>query len=124
MTRRVLSVGQCAADHYGISQFLQRHFDVQVVPADRQLDALEHLRERCFDLVLVNRKLDIDGSEGTGILRAIKADPQLAETPVMLVSNYPESQQQAVAAGAVYGFGKSEYGSAETVERLRHFLAE
>lgn len=124
MSKRVLSVGQCGADHYGMTQYLRQHFGAQVVAADREQDALEHLREGGFDLVLINRKLDIDGSDGLKVLRAIKADQQFAETPVMLVSNYPEAQQQAVAAGAEYGFGKSEYGSSEVLERLRRFLAE
>ena len=124
MTKRVLSVGQCGADHYGITQYLRQHFDARITAADRQDEALERLREGGIDLVLVNRKLDIDGSDGLRIVRAIKGDPEFAETPVMLVSNYPDAQQQAVAAGAEYGFGKSEYGSAEVLERLRRFLAE
>ena len=122
MSKRVLSVGQCGADHYGITQYLRQHFGAQVAAADREEEALERLREGGFDLVLVNRKLDINGSDGLRVVRAIKGDAEIAETPVMLVSNYPEAQQQAVAAGAEYGFGKSEYGSAEVRERLSRFL--
>jgi two-component system chemotaxis response regulator CheY len=124
MPKRVLSVGQCGADHYGITQYLRQHFDARVTAADREDDALERLRAGGFHLALVNRRLDVDGSDGLRIVRAIKGDPELSETPVMLVSNYPEAQQQAVAAGAEYGFGKSEYGSAEVLERLRRFLAD
>ena len=124
MSKRVLSVGQCGADHYGITQYLRQHFGAQVVAADREQEALQHLCEGAFDLVLINRKLDIDGSDGLKVVRTIKADAQLTETPVMLVSNYPDAQQQAVALGAEYGFGKSEYGSLEVLERLRRFLAE
>ena len=123
MPRRVLSVGQCGADHYGITRLLQQHFDVEVVAADREADALRQMRAAGFDLVLINRKLDIDGSDGLRIIRAMKAEPALARIPVMLVSNFAEAQQQAVAEGAEYGFGKAEYHSPEVCERLASFLA-
>ena len=42
--------------------------------------------------------------------------------PVMLVSNYPQYQQQAVDAGAVPGFGKAELRSPTTLARLAEFL--
>ena len=51
---------------------------------------------RCepVDLVLVNRKLDADYSDGMEILKAIKADSALAPVPVMLVSNYANFAKQ------------------------------
>ena len=73
--------------------------------------------------MLINRKLDADYSDGLEILRAIKADPHMAAVPVMLVTNYAEHQDAAVAAGAVRGFGKLEYGDPQTAEKLRPFLA-
>jgi CheY-like chemotaxis protein len=123
MTRRVLSVGQCVPDHASLVRFLQSHFDVEIVPAETGPDALDALRKGPFDLVLVNRKLDVDYSDGADVLRAIKSDPELAGTPVMLVSNYREHQDNAVAAGAEYGFGKLEYQSPDVVRRLEKFLA-
>ena len=72
-------------------------------------DSLEALRADGFDLVLVNRKLDRDYSDGIEVIRAIKADSQLAHLPAMLVTNYPEHQDAAVAIGAERGFGKLEY---------------
>lgn len=124
MPKRVLSVGQCVPDHSGISRFLRAQFGAQVEGVDTGPEALQKLRGERYDLVLINRKLDIDYSDGLPILETIKADPELAETPVMLVSNYADAQQQAVAAGAEYGFGKSEYGKPEVVERLNRFLSE
>lgn len=73
--------------------------------------------------MLINRKLDIDYNDGLEILKAIKADPQLAAMSVMLVTNYPEHQQTAVAAGAVPGFGKDSLRSPQTVERLAKFCS-
>ena len=43
--------------------------------------------------------------------------------PVMLVSNYEDSQRQAVLAGAAPGFGKSALGQSQMIDRLRQFLS-
>jgi CheY-like chemotaxis protein len=122
MPKRVLSVGQCCRDHDSITKFLQANFDVEVEKADTAVDALDRLRKSPFDLVLINRKLDCDDSDGVEILRLIKEDARLASTPVMLVTNYKEHQDNAVALGAEYGFGKAELGSADVVARLEPFL--
>ena len=122
MTKRVLDVGQCNPDHSSISKILRKHFDVEIARAALPDDALGQLRDGRFDLVLINRKLDADYSDGTEILRAIKADESLCDIPVMLVSNYADAQQAAVIAGAEYGFGKAELDSPETAERLAKFL--
>lgn len=117
-----MDVGQCAPDHAAIRRLVAGTFGAEVVQADRLDDALAALRQGPFDLVLVNRKLDIDYSDGLEIVRAIKADSQLAATPVMLVTNYPEHQQAAIAAGAEPGFGKAELGLSATREKLGRFL--
>ncbi len=80
------------------------------------------LREDHFGLVLVNRKLAVDSSEGVALIERMKADPQLANMPVMLLSNYPEAQRAAVAAGAEPGFGKAELAGPQTFEKLARFL--
>jgi two-component system, response regulator, stage 0 sporulation protein F len=122
MTRRVLSVGQCGPDQAAITRFLQGRFDVQVDRADQAADTLAALHDRPYDLVLINRKLDIDYSDGLEILRLLKADPRYQQLPVMLITNYPEYQDNAVMAGAVYGFGKQEFGSSDAVQRLEPYL--
>ena len=124
MPKRVLNVGQCVPDNGSITRFLQKHFDVAVDTAETGRDTFDRLRQQPYDLVLINRKLDIDYSDGMEILRRLKQDESLKSVPVMLVSNYADAQEQAVAAGAEYGFGKSEYNAPEVVERLRPFLAE
>lgn len=108
MSKRVLDVGQCNPDHSTISSFLSTHFDeVEVVRAHLFSDAIEQLNSGSFDLVLVNRLLDKDHSEGAEIIKAMKADDQLASIPVMIVSNFPEAQTAAVELGAMQGFGKA-----------------
>jgi CheY-like chemotaxis protein len=122
MAKRVLDVGNCAVDHAAIRGMLEKNYDVDVVQADGPKDTLASLRKEAFDLVLVNRKLDHDYSDGLDIIKIIKADPQLSKTPCMLVTNYPDQQQVAVAAGAEYGFGKKELYAEATQQRLSNVL--
>ncbi|MBX3411754.1 MAG: response regulator [Pirellulales bacterium] len=99
------------------------HFAARIDGADDLAESLAQLRANQYDLVLVNRLLDLDGSDGLDIIRAMKADDSLASIPVMLVTNYPEYQARAVAEGAEPGFGKSELQSPATKEKLARFLA-
>lgn len=120
--KRVLDVGNCSPDHGAISSVLKKHFGATVVQAHGPDDALAALRQDKFDLVLVNRKLDQDYSDGLEIIKKIKADKALAATPCMLITNYAEHQAAAIAAGAEPGFGKLALSAPETIERLRKHL--
>ena len=122
MLKRVLDVGQCSPDHQMIRGLLEHHFDVEIVQTHGPADTLLELKAGDFDLVLINRKLDRDDSDGLEIIRQIKTDPKLAEIPVMLVTNFAEHQDLAVAVGAERGFGKQEYEKPETLEKLRRVL--
>ena len=122
MSKRVLDVGNCGPDHAAIRRMIQDHFDAVVVQAHQARDAFALLRGEPFHLVLVNRKLDVDYSEGMEIIRQLKADQQFGEVPVMLVSNHVDPQRQAVAAGAEPGFGKLTLGDPSTIERFRAVL--
>ncbi len=121
---RVLSVGQCGYDHGRIVRFLRDTFGAQVEGVDTADEALEALRAGPFQLVLVNRVLDGDGTSGLDLIRSIKADAALAGVPTMLVSNYPEAQAQAVGLGAVAGFGKADLGRPRCQQALAPILAQ
>lgn len=122
MPKRVLNVGQCSPDHASISRFLTSHFDVEVDRAHKLDDTLSKLRDQAYDLVMINRKLDADYSDGMEVLKTIKSDDDLKSTPVVLISNYPDAQEAAVAAGAARGFGKAELGSPTAKERVMPIL--
>jgi two-component system, response regulator, stage 0 sporulation protein F len=123
MSKRVLDVGNCSADHRAIASLIIRQFGAEVVRAADLADATRQLQSQSFDLVLVNRQLNSDRGDGLEVIRHIKRDPHLAHVPVMLVSNFPEYQQEAVQAGAVEGFGKQSLHADETVERLKPLLS-
>lgn len=118
----VLDVGNCSRDHASIKRLIETKFSATVVQADVADDTLDQLRSRAFDLVLINRKLDSDYSDGMEIIKILKADENLHSVPVMLVTNYVEHQDLAVANGALRGFGKLELGTLETEGKLRAVL--
>jgi CheY-like chemotaxis protein len=122
MPKRVLDVGNCSPDHSAIKQFLRGRFDCEVRQAHGAEDALAELGESEFDLVLVNRKLDQDYSDGIEVIRRILAERGEQAPPVMLITNYAEHQDAAVAIGAQRGFGKLQFGEPETIERLKAVL--
>lgn len=120
--KRVLDVGQCVPDHAAIRRLIEGRFGAEVVQTHGPQDTLAALRAGHFDLVLINRKLDADYTDGIEILRTIKADGSLKSLPVMIVTNYAEYEAAAVAEGAEYGFGKAGLNDPATHELLAKFL--
>ena len=120
--KKVLSVGQCGADHGAISFMLSRNFTVSVDSADSVNEALAAAKEG-YDLVLVNRVLDRSGESGLDLIRQMQSDEQLVSVPVILVSNYADAQQEAVDAGAQPGFGKAQLHAPELLEQLTPILS-
>ncbi len=98
---RVLDVGQCGFDHGAISRYLADRFGARVERADTADEARQMLQSARYDLVLINRVLDLDGSSGLDLLQTLKeaSDQSLAAVPVILVSDYPEAQQAALELG-------------------------
>ena len=121
--KRVLSVGQCGADHAAIGWLLRGEFGAEVVPADSAESAIAALRDNKYDLVLVNRVFDRGGS-GLDFITRIKDDDEFKAVPVMLVSNYEDAQQQATARGALLGFGKAALNEPATHRRLAEVLGD
>ena len=120
MKTHVLSIGQCTADDAGLARTLAMEADAHLDRARSGDDARRLLAEKKYDLVLVNRVLDADGSSGVELIGALAKE---ADTPrLMLVSNYADAQAQAVANGAVMGFGKSNLHTPEIGQFLRQAL--
>lgn len=121
-TKTLLDCGNCGPDFNSIRQMVTSNFNASVIQSHGAQDTLEILRTRKIDLVTVNRKLDRDYTDGMDVIAAIKADPDVGDVPIMLVTNYEEHQDSAVAAGCVRGFGKLSIGEPATREMLEPFL--
>lgn len=121
---RVIDVGNCAPDFASIKRMLVSQFQATVVQANGAADALKLAKSQPTDLVLINRKLDMDYSDGTEVLKQLKADPETRDIPVMLTTNYAEHQQAAMELGAVEGFGKLAIGDADTIAKIAPYLAQ
>ena len=122
MSKRVLSVGNCGPDNRAITAMLESQFGAEVVPVDNGSQTLAQLRGQAFHLVLVNRVLDRDGGDGLDVIRQIKTAADLPDTPVMMITNFPDHQQLAQAAGALEGFGKSALHADQTRDKLQKLL--
>ena len=113
----ILLVGHCGPDAYMLRSFARTAVPGATVTMVNDAQTLDsHLGGTC--LLLVNRVLDGDfeSTDGIGLIRAqARRDPPPA---MMLVSNYPEAQEEAVKAGARPGFGKSQLGDLGLPGRL------
>ena len=119
-SKRILDVGQCNVDGPRIGRFLTSEFNCTVDRAGTKDQALAMTSATPYDLVLVNRVLNRDGSPGTDVIAALHAaHPDLR---LMLVSDFPEAQQQATQLGALPGFGKANLESDKTEDILRSVL--
>ncbi len=124
MSKSVALIGHCGPDSSYLRLAISKAIPgAKIVGVDDDA-ALKSALEAGVDLALFNRVLEygFDQSEGVEVIR------QLARfypaTRMMMVSNYPETQAAAVAAGALPGFGKRDIGSAKVTELLKAAVAE
>ncbi len=122
MTKTLVDCGNCGPDYNSIRQMVSSQFGAKVIQTHGTKDTLEAIKAHDVALVTINRKLDRDYSDGMEVLRAIKSDPDAAEVPVMIVTNYDEHQETAIEAGAVRGFGKLELSNPATTQLLQPYL--
>ena len=116
---RVLSVGQCSPDHSQITLLLETVAGAEPDAADSSGTAFEAARAGGYDLILVNRVFDATGESGLDLIAKLKEDSATKGTPVMLVSNLADAQEEAERLGALPGFGKAALAAPETEELLR-----
>lgn len=119
--KRILSVGNCAADHASLTWTVRQNLNAEVTPAASTDEALAKLNAARFNLVLVNRIFDRDGTSGLGFIEMLRQTH--GDLPVMLISNYADAQDEAVRLGAVRGFGKAALTDEATLDLLRSALA-
>ncbi len=113
---RVLLVGHCVPDAYALKSAVRRALgELEIVSVDSDAELARRLAGA--NLLLVNRVLDGDFPDDTGI--ELVARLASSGVPAMLVSNFPDAQAAAVAAGARPGFGKKDMNSERTAAILR-----
>ncbi len=121
----VALVGHCGPD----SSYLRMAVTgavpgVRVLMIDSDADLDGAVESGDVDLFMLNRKMDFGFEEEDGLTLLQQIRQRRPEQRVMMISNYPETQQAAEAAGALPGFGKREIGSAKAKERISAALAE
>jgi hypothetical protein len=120
--KRIVLVGHCGPDSYAIKSAVSRMAPGAAVILTMDESALQ--RELpAADLLLINRVLDGDYALAMGVdlVRAVSS-MEGRRPATMLISNYPEAQAEAAAAGALPGFGKRDLYSEQSAGRVRSAL--
>ena len=116
--RTIVLVGHCGPDMFMLKTAASRAVaDVPIVSINDAATLEPHLH--AGTVLLVNRVLDgaFPSDSGIDLIGEI-ADGDDAPTCI-LISNLPEAQERAIAAGAMPGFGKNALYDAMTAEILR-----
>ena len=117
MSLKILDVGQCGYDGPRMKRLFGEELGATVETADTADVARKKAASGQYDIVLVNRELNADGSSGIDLIGDLRKAG--VSTPLMLVSDYEDAQDQAVANGAVRGFGKSALDDPATLELIK-----
>ena len=99
-------VGHCGPDAHLLKAAVSRAVPGSIIAvANDQRSLQPHLHRGA--VLLVNRALDgsFDATDGVVLIERLMKGDDLPAT--MLVSNFADAQEKAVAAGAKPGFGKS-----------------
>lgn len=117
-------VGHCGPDVMMLTTAMRRIApESPIVKANDSRSLEQALASRA--VLLVNRVLDgkFDGAvddQGIALIETLaRRDPAPA---MLLISNFKESQEQAEAAGAMAGFGKSQLYDESTASRVQAAL--
>ena len=122
MSKKVALVGHCGPDASYLRSAVSGSVRGTTIMMIDEAARLEKALSDGVDLVLMNRQLDwgFETEEGVELIRQLRT--KHPNVKAMLVSNYPEAQQEAVAAGALPGFGKREIGTSRVTDLLKSAL--
>ena len=96
-------------------------FDVQVGENGRI--GLEKAKEFHPDIILTDILMpEMDGFE---VIKGVKADPELAATPILIMSNLGQEDhiKKGLELGAIGYIVKSQYTPSKVVEKIKETLA-
>jgi DNA-binding NarL/FixJ family response regulator len=122
MGARIVLVGHCGVDAPRLEAAVSRicpRADVISVNSEEQL---QDICEDGADLLLINRQLPFgfEAEEGVDLIHEIQQ--MHPDVKMMLVSDRPDAQEQALRAGACEGFGKADLGTSRIAEILKDAL--
>lgn len=109
------------ADNLALVKFLLERNGYHVITAGNGLEALRLARENHPDLLLLD--LAIPELDGWATARAMKADPQTADIPIIALTAYtmPSDQQRALEAGC-QGFIPKPINVVSFIREIGNFL--
>ena len=112
-------VGHCGPDSFALQSSVLGFVPGAVI---LKINSVAELDAKMGDLslLLVNRVLDggFDSQSGIELIRELGDDAPA----MMLISNFPESLEESVAAGALMGYGKQKMRSPEAEAALKSAL--
>jgi two-component system cell cycle response regulator DivK len=122
MTKCILVV-EDQEDNRQILRDLLRSADYEMIEAENGEEALTSVAKRRPDLILMDIQLPIlDGYEAT---RRIKADPALRSIPIIAVTSYALSGDEAKArAAGCDDYVTKPYSPRQLLAKLREYLAQ
>jgi two-component system chemotaxis sensor kinase CheA len=86
------------------------------------IDALEQLQQKPVDLVIAD--IEMPRMDGFGLLHAMRGDPQLKDTPVILVTSRddPEDRRKGLALGAQAYIIKQRFDQRDLLAAIEQIL--
>jgi hypothetical protein len=113
----VVLVGHCGPDTHMLTRTVREAAPGAVVRSNTEE---KNLWDSPAHLMLVNRVLDGWYDDASGL--RLVAEAASRGVPAMLISNYADAQEAAVAAGGRPGFGKGEARSEKATRAIRGAL--
>ena len=119
--RQVVLVGHCGPDASLLRSAINRVLHGVNIVAANDSQTLQK-RMTGDSVLLINRVLDGDFMlpEGVELIKILSKSPH--PPAMILISNYPEAQDHAVAAGALRGFGKTQLYTDAAADILRRAI--
>ena len=120
--KKVALVGHCGPDSTYLKLTIRRaDAQAEILMVDNE-EELKQALDAGVHLFLFNRELSYGFHESLGVDLIKRLRGSHPALKMMLVSNYPEAQAEAVEAGALPGFGKRDLGSPKVTALIREAL--
>jgi two-component system, cell cycle response regulator DivK len=122
MTKRILIV-EDTEDNRQIIRDLLTNFDYELIEATNGAEGVALAQSHHPDLILMDIQLPVmDGYEAT---RRIRAIPELAQVPIIAVTSYALSGDEAKARDAgCDGYVAKPFSPRQLLAKVREFLPE